>query len=232
MTFEVSQETFSGPLQLLLELIEKDELPITEVSLAQVTEEYLDYIGKRDVPPEELVDFLLLASRLLYLKSKAILPKIELEDEEDGGRLVAQLKMYKEFIAASKNVEALFKQGVVMHFRPKTKVLIEPRFSPTEQMTKSTLQATMAHLMKKLQPFFSLRETSMRKVVSVQQKIQHIQEFILDRVQSSFHQIIGSEATRVDAVVSFLALLELMKQEIIHASQEELFKDIKIKRVE
>src|SRR3989339_270893 len=94
--FEVSLEKYSGPLQLLLELIQKEELPITEVSLARVTEDYLNYMSQHEVPTEELADFLVIASRLLLIKSRAILPQPEEEQEEESS-LALQLRLYKLF---------------------------------------------------------------------------------------------------------------------------------------
>ena len=81
MSFEIAQAKFSGPLQLLLELIEKEELPITEVSLAQVTDGFLSYLDQTKVPTEELADFLVVATKLLYLKSRAILPNLPPDEE-------------------------------------------------------------------------------------------------------------------------------------------------------
>ena len=88
-------ENFEGPLDLLLQLIEQDELDITKVSLLEVTEQYINYLEEvEDKEPEMLADFLLIAAKLLYIKSKVLLPEIELENEDEID-LVEQLKCIK-----------------------------------------------------------------------------------------------------------------------------------------
>ena len=112
MAFEVKLETFDGPLHVLLELIQASHLPITEVSLGAVTEKYLEYMNSQDVPAEELADFLVVATKLLLLKSQAILP-IEVEPEEDPSTLALQLRLYKEFVDASRTRGAIRQWGLV-----------------------------------------------------------------------------------------------------------------------
>src|SRR3989344_5157057 len=99
-------EQFEGPLDLLLQLIEQQELDITTVSLAKVTDQYLQYLEELErIVPEEVADFLLVASKLIYLKSKYLLPDLAVADEQDSGDLERQLKMYRQFYEASKVME-------------------------------------------------------------------------------------------------------------------------------
>jgi len=94
---QISLEQFEGPLDLLLQLIEKNKLQVTEISLAQITDQYLDYIaGSEQVASEEMADFLLIASKLIYLKSKYLLPDLSLVDEDDADSLEKQLKIYRQ----------------------------------------------------------------------------------------------------------------------------------------
>src|SRR5437870_4122535 len=104
MGFEVATEQFSGPLQLLLDIIEREELPITDVSLAKITEDYVNYLQIQKVPPEDLADFLVVASSLLLIKSRALLPQLQI-DEEEGPDLASQLALYKEFVEMAKEIE-------------------------------------------------------------------------------------------------------------------------------
>ena len=106
---EVKLEQFTGPLGLLLRLIEKEELDITELSLAKIADNYVDYIqANKNIPDEELADFLVLAARLLYIKSKALLPYLVFDDPEDNeDDLERQLKMYQEFVTASEVLAVL-----------------------------------------------------------------------------------------------------------------------------
>ena len=105
---KVVLEQFEGPLDLLLKLIEKDKLVITEISLAHITNQYLNYIEEsKELIPEEVADFLLIASKLIYLKSKHLLPDFNLEDEDDASSLEEQLKIYRQYYDAAQNINQI-----------------------------------------------------------------------------------------------------------------------------
>ncbi len=229
MPFEIKTGEFAGPLHLLLEIVEREELDITEVSLAKVADEYLDYVTKSEVPAEELADFLVVASRLLYIKSRAILPDFELEEEE--GDLTAQLKMYREFVEASKVLYEMYRDGRVMYAREKPP-RVRADFFPPKKLTPTMLETTMRAIIKKLEPFLVLKQANLRRVVSIQERIKNIHDALLSRSQLRFNEIISSGASKVDVIVNFLALLELVKQRIVSAAQGELFEDINIKRID
>lgn len=231
MSFEIKTDEFSGPLHLLLEIIEREELDITEVSLARVTEEYLAYVSNNDVPAEELADFLVVASRLLYIKSKAILPEIDFEEEEEGD-LAAQLKMYREFVKASQVLYEIYRDQRVMYGRERAPKVRSLEFSPPKKLKVNDLTRAMEMIIKKLEPFLRLKRASLERVVSIQERIGNIREAIINRANLSFRDLTGSSASKADTVVSFLALLELVKQRIVHAAQGDLFSDINIKRID
>ncbi len=231
MPFEVQLDQYSGPLQLLLDLIEQEKLPITDVSLAKVTEGYLKHINENDVPAEELADFLIVATKLLLIKSHAILPQLQL-DEDDGRDLTDQLRMYKQFVDASKIIESMYGAGQVMFEREKPVLVRERTFLPPKSVTTSILQEAFQSVLKRLEPFFALRQTSLERVVSVQERMRQLQEVIVDRSKLLFHEMLGGGQSKVEVVVSFLALLELMKQRVVKAVQGGSFHDIMITRVE
>ncbi len=125
MVFAVTQESFAGPLALLLELIEGKELAITKVSLARVADEFLLHIQEHDLPSDELADFLLVASRLIYLKSRELMPYLRIVDEDVGSdALEEQLRIYREFVDAAERLEEQFLTSV-LHTRPYVKPVIE-----------------------------------------------------------------------------------------------------------
>ena len=118
-------EKFSGPLDLLLSLIDEEKLDINELAISEVTEQYLRYLeAMEEKRPEELADFLVMATRLLLLKSKNLLPQLE-TDEEEGPSLEEQLRLYKAFVEASKKLNKKWLEGRVANFR------IEPPRHPT-----------------------------------------------------------------------------------------------------
>ncbi len=231
MAFEVASDRFSGPLHLLLELVEGEKLPITDVSLAKVAGDYLAYLEAHDVPTDELADFLVVATRLLLLKSRAILPAPEPE-AEDPNRLADQLRLYKFFADASAHVEALY--GARPLFA-REKPLVPPRkegFAPPKGVTPDTLRDLFAQLLKRLEPFLALHQQSLERVVSVQQRMEEIRGAILERSRIAFSDVMKGARSKVDVVVSFLALLELVKQRTVRVAQDDAFQDIMIRRMD
>ena len=229
MSFELKMEEFAGPLQVLLELIEQEEMDITEVSLAKVADDYLTYVDQGDVPADELADFLVIASRLLYIKSQAIMPDLTIEEEE-GLDLAEQLKMYKKFVQASKMIEELYAKQQIMYIRQRPLKQVK-EFAPPSKLKTTGLEIAMRGLIKKLEPFLRLKQASLQKVTSVQERIKNIHGAIMDRARFSFGEMING-ANKVDVIVNFLALLELVKQRIVSANQSGLFDEIDIKRVD
>ncbi len=232
MNFELQLETFDGPLHLLLELIESQELPITEVSLAQVTESYLEHINNHPVPPSELADFLVVATRLLLLKSREILPVEDEEEEEDVSNLALQLRLYKEFVDASKHLEELFEGPQQSYARAKADIVKIDELCVDKGLDTNLLSTAFARLLKRLEPFFKLQQSAMERVVSVKERLREIHDAVLSRSRLMFKDIIGKGESKVDVVVSFLALLELVKQGTISAVQTSTFKDIEITHVD
>jgi segregation and condensation protein A len=228
MPFETSLEKFSGPLHLLLQLIEQEKLPITEISLAKVTDDYLKYLNEHDVPTEELADFLVVASRLLLLKSQAILPVPVLDEEEDAGKLADQLRLYQLFVGASKHIESLIGARRAMFGRERTVLPQKQEFTPPQNGTSHALRDAFLSVIKRLEPFFALRQASLERVVTVSERIRQIRDVILERSRLTFADIANGAKNKVEVVVSFLALLELMKQRVVRAVQKESFQDIMI----
>lgn len=231
MAFEVKLETFDGPLHVLLELIQGSELPITEVSLAEVTQKYLEYMNSQEVPAEELADFLVVATKLLLLKSQAILP-IEVEPEEDPSTLALQLRLYKQFVDASRTIEDRFDSFVWSLPRAAPDIVRLDLSEIVTNLSKEDLHEAFSRLLKCLEPFFKLQTAALERVVSVKERLREIHDAILSRVKMTFRQIANSGKSKVDVVVSFLALLELVKQRAVQVVQSGVFDEIEITRVD
>lgn len=229
--FEIASEKFTGPLELLLQLIETEELSISEVSLAHVAESYLKHIEVHEPPADELADFLIIATRLLLIKSRTILPD-KVEEEEDVSMLALQLKMYKEFVDLSAHIAKQFDSGSEMFAREKVEVILQTELVISEGLNVSVLEDAFARLVKALEPFFKLQQVAMERVISVKERLKEIHDFVLTRARFTFHDILGSGKTKTDVVVNFLALLELIKQRVVQTVQSDAFSDIEIKRIE
>lgn len=231
MAFEVKLETFDGPLHVLLELIQGQELPITEVSLGAVTQKYLEYMNSQEVPAEELADFLVVATKLLLLKSQAILP-IEVEPEEDPSTLALQLRLYKEFVDASRTLEERFDSAAWAFGRATPDIVKLELSEVVTGLSSNDLREAFGGLLKRLEPFFRLQTAALERVVSVKERLLEIHDAILSRTKMTFRQIATGGKSKVDVVVSFLALLELVKQRAVQVVQSGVFDEIEITRVD
>jgi len=231
MSYTFSLEQFEGPLDLLLKLIEEERLDITTISLAKVTDQYLAYIEREEeLPPEEIADFLVVASKLIYIKSKYLLPSLEL-DEEEGEGLEEQLRLYREYYTASKVLTKMIGKKRFSYARTvPLRVPREQKFSPPTNVTLSVLSDAFKLVIGKLELILQLPKIILKKTVSIREKISLLTRAI-ERGIARFHELYDS-SNKQDAIVSFLALLELMKLHSIAVRQDGLFSEIVISKIE
>lgn len=235
---DFTTDKFSGPLGLLLTLIESEEMDITEISLAKIADEYVNYIrGAKDIDPEELADFLVVAAKLLYIKSKALLPYLStVEDEAEIDDLAKQLRMYKEFVEASKRIKDLIALKHWLYLPPLTKnrrgQFNLPIFSPPAKINSLVLHEQFLKILFNLakQQEIKLPEETLEPKISIDEKILLIKAMILNKVRVNFSKLLAAAATRTEVIVNFLAVLELVKQQELIFEQEELFSEIHISR--
>lgn len=227
--YQVKTEKFEGPLGLLLQLIEERELDINQVSLAEVTDQYLGYlehIEKRQ--PEDLADFLVVASKLIYIKSKNLLPSLAVE--EDAEELERQLRIYKEYLEASKKIQKIISRKKFAYARDKSPIL-EPVFSPPPGLTAAKLYRAFAAVLGRIEPLIELPKQAIKRAISIKEKINQLRERILKEATLSFREFTRGARGKTEVIVSFLAVLELVKQRMIDARQPEMFQDITIEKI-
>lgn len=227
--FHAHLEQFQGPLDVLLQLIEKEDLDISRVSLANVTEEYLAYVEKLDASrTAEIADFLVIAARLVYLKSKLLVPE-EL-DEEEGIALEDQLRLYKRFVDAAKELEARYAQATPAFFRetsPFTGEFVEPRGVTGGLLEQVMQQIVGAHSKRRA----IVERVEMANIISIEESIARIRVMLDTGKRFAFSHLIRRNADRAERIVHFLALLELVKQRQVHVTQRSLFDEIHIAAV-
>lgn len=231
MPYKVKLEKFEGPLDLLLQLIESEDFPITEVSLAKVTEQYVEHLQTLEQKnPDELADFLVVAAKLLLIKSRVLLPALEVGLEEDGFSLEDQLKLYREYAAASRRVGQFISKHRFAFAREKA-LFQTGVFAPPTGVTPKKLVAVFLDVLSALLPIMELPKSAVLRTLSIKEKIEELRSLILKRAETSFSAMIRGARNKTEIIVSFLALLELIKQKIINVSQENIFEDISIKRI-
>lgn len=230
--YTLKLEKFEGPLDLLLNLIESEKLDISKVSLAQVADEYVLYLEKNpSISPEELADFLVIATKLLLIKSKLLIPDMAMDEEDSPEGLEKQLKIYREYLNAMRLMEGMIRQRKFFFWRDKSPVSLQPQFSPGKEVSAEKLRDAFLFILKGLEKLVVLPQSVMDKTVSLQEKIKQIKEIIKTRSKISFDHLMQSARSRTEVIVSFLALLELVKQQEIHVHQQSNFGEILIQGV-
>lgn len=231
MVYHIKLEQFEGPLDLLLQLTEQEKLDITRVSLAQIADQYLEYISQaKDINLAHLADFLTVASRLILIKSKALLPMLEFteEEEEEIKDLEHQLAEYKKFKDASKVLADIFDSKNVAFSREGFHGL-GTVFYPPENLIVDDLRISFEKVLGEIPLIEKLEEETVKEILTIEDKIMHLQEALREKVQTSFSELVANAKDKVEVVVSFLAMLELVKQRIIHVEQSGLFSEIQLK---
>ena len=238
MMMEVTTEKFSGPFGLLLSLIESEEMDITEIALAKIADEYVNYIRlHKDINPEEMADFLVIAAKLLLIKSKALLPYLyTAEDAAEVDDLERQLRMYKEFVSASQKIKEIVAQKNFLFLPPLIKnrrqqfnlpVFTAPlKVSP--QIMYDVLQKILMSLEKRQEE--KLPESHLEPKINIEDKISLIKKLLFDKIKVNFSKLLATAQNKTEVIVSFLAVLELAKQKELFFEQAELFSEIHITR--
>ena len=229
---KVKLQQFEGPLDLLLSLIEQRQLDITQIALAEVTEQFLSYLKTLEkIDPTVLADYLTIAAKLLVIKSKAILPTLEVEKEEEDSifDLQAQLVLYKQFKEAAKFLKSLDSKKRQSWTRTST---FEQKinFYPDPDATPGLLHGAALYILKQLQELDNLPKAKIKEAISIQEKIDHLRSHLGGQVETKLSELLKTAKNKQEVIVTFLALLELIKQRIFMADQEALFADVIIKK--
>jgi segregation and condensation protein A len=232
--YTIKTVNFEGPFVVLLNLIEERKLFINEISLAQVTEDYLKYVNNLNkLTPAEIASFIVVAATLILIKSKSLLPNFNLTLEEEGDikNLEDRLKIFEFYSKLSNNIKNNFGKNII--FSPlerKNEVLV---FLPDEQITAKNMM-TFAHgVLGKIPQKVFLPKVEVKKVVSIEEMIDKLTKRIENSLKFNFKEFSGKAETReerVVVIVGFLAMLELVRQGILSVAQKSNFEDIVIEK--
>lgn len=239
MSFLIKTEQFEGPLDLLLSLIEKRKLFINDISIASVTEEYLGYINElRDINLEEKTGFLVIAATLILIKSRSLLPNLTLtvEESEQVTSLEDRLKRYQ---AAKRGSEWIIKRlGNRFIFLAPERKNDAPVFAPDEKVNLAVLRDAINKVLKELPAIEEvLPEVSVGKAISIEEMIGNLEERMQNAMSMKLSDFGGTRAPKtkeekVYMIVSFLAMLELVRQGIFEVMQNDTDGEITISKQE
>lgn len=247
MSISYKLENFEGPLDLLLHLIEKNKVSIYDIPIVLITEQYLEYVSHLETENLDVVsEFLVMAATLLDIKSRMLLPAREdEEDEEEDPReeLVERLLEYKMFKQMASQLQEM-EQDAEKHFYKEPTIPGEvARYEPPvdldallDGLTLARLQAVFRSVMKRqddrVDPIHSRFGEIRKESVSIEQKIGSVLAYAGRKRRFSFREMLSKQADRTEVVVTFLAVLELMKLGRIRLTQAALFDDMDIEAVD
>jgi segregation and condensation protein A len=233
--YRVQLGVFEGPLDLLLQLIERAELDITKIALAKVTDQYLSYLEQlKERRLEDLTAFLVVAARLLQIKSEALLPHPPERDpgEEDPGEaLTQQLLVYKRFKEVAKDLRKREESGQRTYLRLVQMLRGQPKLD-TSDLVLEDLHSAMLEALAAIPGEVDLNEVVAVPRVRIREKVQHVVDRLRSAQHVSFRSLLKGAKSRMEIVVSFLAILELIKLRRIEARQDGNFTDIELIRGE
>ena len=231
-TYQVALPVFEGPLDLLLHLIEREELDITQVSLAQITNQYLEYLGQlSERDPDNLADFLVVAAKLLLIKSRVLLPQppasLRSEDEDVGQDLIQQLIEYKRFKEAAHWLKELDAQGKRTYIRLAGVPTLD-RVIDLGEVTLDDLLAAVRDVLAIKPPDLSVNGTVAPVTITIAEQMDLIERKTSHGRSISFRKLLERATTRMEVIVTLLALLEMVKQLRVAMRQDGQFGEIEI----
>jgi segregation and condensation protein A len=228
MTYQVESAAYSGPLDLLLNLIERSRVEITDISLAEITSQYVDYITKLgDQNPVELNWFIDLAAKLVYLKSQALMPTLENSSTDDEiAELNQQLSEFARYREAAEYLQSLIAQQLSSRERPVIHRLPPDRL-PMPKLSLETLSHTFANTISQLPPE-PVTLDSTKPMITLEQMQSRLRQRLQTSEDLTLQVLLTDMTSRAEAVIMFLALLELVKLNQVSATQADQFSEVRI----
>ena len=230
-TYQVRLPVFEGPLDLLLQLIERERLDISVVSIAAVTEQFLIYVRQiEDIQPDTLADFLVMAARLVWIKSRILLPqpaRPDDEEEEDPAEALAhQLKEYKRFKEAAQLLRAIEERGQRTYPRVAPPPELDARLEEGSITLDGLLAAAQRAILSLPPPPPVPAGVVVPFTLTIRDQIELIHRETTGGRAVTFRSLLQNARHRVEVIVTLLAVLELIKRGKVSAVQDEMFGDI------
>lgn len=229
--YSVQTPIYEGPLDLLLHLIEKAELDITLLSLSLVTDQYLEYMKHlKELNVDEVSGFLIIAAKLVQIKSEYLLPRqpITAGDEEfEGEDLARQLLIYKRFKEVAGILEAREAAGLHTYLRLAPSPQLKKKYE-FEELDIVNIHSAAQLILSSGDKREDIESVVKIPKITIRDKLSHITSYLRKFKSGTFRSLLTRESNRVDIVITFLAMLELIKRHLISIQQNELFSEIMI----
>lgn len=227
--FNIKTEVYQGPFEVLLDLIGARKLLVNDLALADITEEFIAHVRAQTAfPVEQTANFIQVAATLLLIKSKSLIPDLELTDDEsaDVEDLKRRLEAYEKVREAARELSRIFGKAVMV---PVGERAPEVTFAPSRDLSKEALAEALARVLSAREAVEELPEARVRPLVTIEEMMDRLAKRVQTAMTLTFKEFSKDTKEKVEVIVSFLALLELMKQGAVAAEQYEAHGDIRIR---
>lgn len=239
MTYALKTTQFEGPFDTLLDLIEREKLSINEIALAQVAEGFFQYVKTEAVAHEEFAAFLVVASTLMLIKSRSLLPGFSITKEEEKSikELEERLEIYKRIRAFAVLLGERARQGDRMFSRPAF-AEERPAFIPPSTprggvgLSLDDLRKALDQIVARIPKPEELPQTRVGRMVSLEEIIVAIEARVQGALETTFQQMTSAAKEKIDIIINFLALLELLKRGVVHIEQKTPFGAMVVRNAE
>lgn len=226
--FIIETEAYQGPFELVLELIETRKLLVNDLALAHITEDFITHLRSQAAfPVAETANFIQIAATLLLIKSKSLIPDLALTQEEsaDVDDLKRRLEAYEKVRDAARELARIFGKIVLL---PAGERPPEPSFAPARDLSTGALETALARVLAAREAVEELPEARVKPLVTIEEMMERLAKRVEHAMTLSFSEFAGNVKEKVEVIVSFLALLELVKQGAVAAEQYDTYGDIRI----
>lgn len=226
--FSIKTDSYEGPFEVLLDLIEARKLLVNDLALSNITEDFIQHVRSQETfPVEETANFIQIAATLLLIKSKSLVPDLVLSEEEnaDVEDLKRRLVAYEKVREAARELSRIFGKAVML---PAGERPPEVVFAPSSDLSINALAEAMARMLAAREAVEELPEARVKPLVTIEEMMDQLAKRVQSAMTLSFKDFAGSAKEKVEVIVSFLALLELVKQGAVAAEQSGTYGDIRI----
>ncbi|KKW39545.1 MAG: Segregation and condensation protein A [Parcubacteria group bacterium GW2011_GWA1_54_9] len=216
MSFSIKTDSYEGPFEVLLDLIEARKLLVNDLTLANITEDFIAHVRAQEAfPVEETASFIQIAATLLLIKSRSLIPDLALTDEEnaDVDDLKRRLAAYEKGRAAARELSRIYGRVV---------------FAPSRDLSARALAEALVRVLAAREAVQELPETRVKPLVTIEEMMDRLARRVQSALTLSFNEFSKGTKERIEVIVSFLALLELVKQDAIAAEQHTAYGDIRL----
>lgn len=226
--FSIKTDSYEGPFEVLLDLIEARKLLVNDLTLANITEDFIQHVrAQASFPVEETANFIQIAATLLLIKSKSLIPDLQLSDDEnaDVEDLKRRLVAYEKVREASRELARIFGKNMMLPAGERSPDVV---FSPSRDLSASALAEALARVLAAREVVEELPTARVKPLVTIEEMMDQLARRVQSAMTLSFRDFHGGTKEKVEIIVSFLALLELVKQGAVAAEQHDTYGDIRI----